>query len=1064
MHFPSRCCSDLWSRSGLSRFILCLAIGCGGLSSLALAQNLAVPRRHDRPPGPPLSPAEAVAKMTVPEGFSVEVVASEPDVMNPVAMFIDEKGRYWITESFEYPRREPGPGRDRIKVLEDTDGDGKVDKVTVFAEGLNIPSGIAVGYGGVWVANSPDILFLQDTDGDLKADKQEVIVTGFGRTDTHELPNSFTWGPDGWLYGLNGVFNYCDVKYAETNPNFKPDHPGWKFTCAMWRIHPRTREFQIFAEGTSNPWGIAINDEGDFFISACVIDHLWHIVETGYYIRQGGPYPPHTWPSRSIVDHKHQKAAYCGITWFDSDVYPEEYRRVLYMGNIHGGCINADVIERSGSTYKGNPHPGFTAKPRAWKDDEFGTIAKTGDPANPKLADFLTANDPWFMPVVQTTGPDGCLYILDWYDRYHCYQDANADPAGIERERGRLYRVRYKDTPHAQPFDLGRKSDDELIALLDGPNEYVRSTARRLLAERANPQTQQTLIRRVLDKTLSTGFRLQALWAAAGIAAVDRNGLSELLRGADRRTGSETPRPLLAWSLRLLGEQQQFDSQVIGTSQYAHDASVHLQTIIAATKAPAHNRGLPTEVVCFVLRAHPQDQFLHQIGWQTIRSLLSEQPENVAAMLVQHVVVERDETPGAIEIYGRAVDFLYDHARGADDLVSLIQQSCRTAAPVSLQRRVLSTAARRLREDGPEHPRQAALRAKLQADVLQLTNSPDAGIADLSTTIAALWGDETAQRTLQNVFTDTGAPTPRRVEALRSLIAAGATRGLPESLQRVFDSPGNNLEFQSGVVDSLSALRDQSTSVAAAGILVERLPQWDERLKPRVIEVLTQRPAPSRLLLTAIQSGRINRDALNLNQLRRIATFKDESVQALLKELYGAIREGRDPEREQVVNKTRDFLNGTPGDPVKGEAIFKKVCAQCHKLHGEGAEVGPDLTRNGRNSWDQLLVNMLDPSQVIGPGYQARILVTDDGRTLTGLPVEESDTQVVLKVQGGKLETIPRDQIEVYKVSELSMMPDQLEKQVTPQELADLMSFLAHDRHPRDPEAKLLPGAPNPTR
>ncbi len=154
--------------------------------------------------------------MTVPEGFTVEIVASEPQIMNPVAMCIDEKGRFWVTESFEYPRREPGPGKDRIKVLEDTDQDGKVDKVTVFAEGLNIPSGINVGHGGVWVANAPDLLFMQDTDGDLKADKTEVLLTGWGRDDTHELPNSLTWGPDGWLYGLNGVFNFSHVKYGRT--------------------------------------------------------------------------------------------------------------------------------------------------------------------------------------------------------------------------------------------------------------------------------------------------------------------------------------------------------------------------------------------------------------------------------------------------------------------------------------------------------------------------------------------------------------------------------------------------------------------------------------------------------------------------------------------------------------------------------------------------------------------------------------------------------------------------------------------------------------------------------
>src|SRR5262245_55002736 len=225
--------------------------------AVALAQR--VPHGQDRPPGPALSPEEAVRKMTVPEGFTVEIVAAEPQIVNPVAMTFDERGRIWVTESLEYPRREPGPGRDRVKVLEDADRDGRTDKVTVFLEGLKLPSGIAVGYGGVWVANSPDILFVKDTDGDGKADTQEVVVTGFGRTDTHELPNSLTWGPDGWLYGLNGVFNHSHVKYPEGSPLEKTRPDGWKFTVAMFRIHPRTREFQVFAEGTSNPWGIAFD-------------------------------------------------------------------------------------------------------------------------------------------------------------------------------------------------------------------------------------------------------------------------------------------------------------------------------------------------------------------------------------------------------------------------------------------------------------------------------------------------------------------------------------------------------------------------------------------------------------------------------------------------------------------------------------------------------------------------------------------------------------------------------------------------------------------------------------
>jgi len=458
-----------------------------------------IPHGQSRLPGEPLTPAEAIRKMTVPPGFTVEVVASEPDIVNPVAMTFDERGRVWITESLEYPRRSPGPGRDRVKVLEDTDGDGKADKFTVFAEGLNIPSGIAVGHGGVWVANAPDILFLRDTDGDGKADRREVVVTGFGRDDTHELPNSLTWGPDGWLYGWNGVFNRSHVNHRGKT---------YDFTCAIFRIHPRTREFELFCEGTSNPWGIAWDTEGSAFASACVIDHLWHLSETGYYHRQGGPYPPFTWKIESIVAHKHQQAAYCGIHFYDSDAYPAAYRERLFMGNIHGNSINMDRLRRQGSTYEGLAEP-----------------------------DFLAANDAWFMPVSQQTGPDGSLYILDWYDRYHCYQDANRDPDGIDRLKGRLYRVRYGSTPRRAGFDLGKASDDALIDLLGSANGYDRDTARRLLSERETHPVDRRLETLALDSKGPRRTRMNALWTR-----LSRSDLDPVFQTPDsRRPGRRVP-------------------------------------------------------------------------------------------------------------------------------------------------------------------------------------------------------------------------------------------------------------------------------------------------------------------------------------------------------------------------------------------------------------------------------------------------------------------------------------------------------------------------------------------
>src|SRR5688572_6307597 len=420
-----------------------------------------IPWRQDVPPNPPRSAEEALEHMVVPDGFQVEIVAREPDIVNPVAMAFDDRGRIWVAESIEYPRKEAGPGRDRVQILEDTDGDGRADRFGVFVDGLNIPTGVAVGHGGVWVLNAPDLLFFTDEGG--KAGRREVVVTGFGRADTHELPNSLTWGPDGWLYGLNGVFNPSRIVSAGKT---------YEFTCALWRVHPRTREFRVVCEGTSNPWGIAWDLDGSAIVSAChwANDHLFHFVETGYYKRQAGPYPPYSVRLGSISTHSHQKTAYCGLAFYDGDAYPEAYRERFYLGNVHGGAVNVDSVRRDGSTYVSRAEP-----------------------------DLLAANDAWFLPVSQKVGPDGCLYVLDWYDRYHCYQDAGRDAPGIDRLRGRLYRVRYDGSPRAPRFDLAGESDERLIERLSSPNIFFRESAQRLLSERSTPAVRARLEDLLLD-------------------------------------------------------------------------------------------------------------------------------------------------------------------------------------------------------------------------------------------------------------------------------------------------------------------------------------------------------------------------------------------------------------------------------------------------------------------------------------------------------------------------------------------------------------------------------------
>ncbi|HZW32120.1 MAG TPA: PVC-type heme-binding CxxCH protein, partial [Isosphaeraceae bacterium] len=972
-----------------------------------------IPHGQDRAPNAPRSPAEAIRAMTVPPGFAVELVAAEPDLVNPVAMTFDERGRIWITESLEYPRRQPGPGRDRVKVLEDTDGDGRADTFTVFADGLNIPSGIAVGYGGVWVANAPEILFLQDRDGDGRAETREVVVTGFGRADTHELPNSLTWGPDGWLYGWNGVFN--PSKVASRNGR------TYEFTCAIFRIHPRTRVFEVWCEGTSNPWGIAIDPQGSFFASACVIDHLWHLVETGYYLRQGGPYPPFTWPIGSIVDHSHQKAAYCGIHYFDSPAYPREYRGRLYMGNIHGNCINVDTLVRNGSTYRAEP-----------------------------AADFLQANDSWFMPVAQKTGPDGCLYILDWYDQYHCYQDANRDPAGIDRLKGRLYRVRYHDTPRRFGFDLARSSDDELIRLLASPNVYDRDLAQRLLTERSSPTIRRKLQTMVLGEKAPDTARMHGLWALIGAGPLDPGFHANLV--------SRTGPAFRAWGVRAAGNMGRVEPAVLEKVLVrAGDPSpdVRLQVAIAARKLQDID---PLPVLIALQANSSHDALIPQIVWQNLHPLLEDRQAELARWIGRVGLGNL----GFNRLLPRMIDRLLATPKGDPQIIAGALVSCDDAESC---RQAVDLVAARFRERSLPPGREDALKRAFSKELSGANwRTQDRRAFDYRV-LLTYCGDHSSLKEMWTI-----ARTPRKT----------ADSAVPDFEQR----RGRALEAilyrrmpgaVGPLVKGILAEDDSSSSVAFRGKVLDAMAEWDDpelapmvlqayarlpaQLKPKAIELLTERPAWARALLDAVADQRIPATVLNVTQLRTLQQSKHPTIAGRVKSIWGTIRQQRNPRRELVVDQVRRSIRRMTGDPIAGQAVFKKLCAQCHKIHGQGQEVGPDLTSNGRNDFNQLLSNVFDPSLVIGPGYQATTVATTDGRILTGLLAEQGRDRVVLKLQGGKLETVPRDQIEQMKTAEVSLMPEDVEKQLAPQEIADLFAFLCLDKPPTDPAARPLPGA-----
>jgi putative heme-binding domain-containing protein len=704
------------------------------------------------------------------------------------------------------------------------------------------------------------------------------------------------------------------------------------------------------------------------------------------------------------------------LHYFDSDAYPEVYRDRLYMGNIHGGCINVDVLRRDGATY-------------------FATAAP----------DFLTANDQWFMPVSQKTGPDGCLYILDWYDHYHCYQDANRDPKGIDRTRGRLYRVRYKDTPRAVPFDLAKVSDDRLIERLSSPNVYFRDQAQRLLTERATPEVRARLQKVVLDEKVPRKGRMHALWALIGAGELDPAFHQTLL--------GHTDPGYRAWAVRVAGNAGKVPAELCDKiTALAKDKSrdVLLQVAIAARKLEAVQ---PIPILIEVLAHCGDDRLIPAIVWQNLSPLVEEHTREILL-----IVRKRGRTPNL----GLIMPYLVDRilaARTANlhaviDLFDLVRSG--ENENVEAARLLLERVTRKLQNGELDRSAASGIEKELLEKALTEIKKPGSALRVESALLGTMWTNPRALQVTRGWLNDRSQPENVRLRALEALAAVRDESVLPGAAKLLSQRKELSAAYRGQVLAILGRLQD----ARVASIVLDEYAKMEPELAPRAVELLTQRASWSKALMKDIAEKKLPASVVNVNQARRLLASKDAELVKLTKTHWGTLREERNPERERVVNQMRDLLSRTKGDATRGIAVFTKLCAQCHKIHGEGVEVGPDITNNGRSSFDQLLSNVFDPSLVIGPGYQAVNVVTLKGRTLTGLLVEDSPMRVVLKIQGGKQEVVARKDIESVDVSKLSLMPEDVEKQLKPQEIADLFAFLVLDRHPSDPKARRIPGTP----
>ncbi len=1005
------------------------------------------------------SPEEAQKKMSVPDGYEVRCFAHEPMVQNPVAMTWDHRGRLWVVEAYEYPEGSPHPApfggeakddqyhpmpqtkghipRDRVIILEDTDNDGTADKRTVFVEGLNLASAIICGDNGIYVGQQPHILHFRDDNGDDKPDAWRVVLTGFGREDTHELVNSFTWGPDGWLYMTHGVFTNSKVR----RPG-QPEKEGMKFDAGIGRARPQRSaavpavnslpkyppdsstasnsanlnspawEFEVFADGTSNPWGCDYDAAGNFFVSACVIDHFFHMAPGGIYVRQGGapenPYSYELLPS--IVKHKHFRAAYAGIQIYQGGRYPKDTWGHAFIGNIHDNAIHEEVITPVGATFKCEPR-----------------------------RDFLRANDGWFRPVSTQTGPDGFLWVMDWCDKYPCYQNAKANPEGVDRDRGRIWRVVVKDDPKAEmsrevaSLNLKEQSVVELFKNLEHPNNWVRRMARRLIAE-GDSKSDFAALLELIDSHPDLSVKMEALWAATARGfSLDRDTVKKWL-------AEDSPEQTRVWICRMVGEAAIRETlsgspnkqTVSDWMSFAYlnrvfeDANPAVRRACAIALRQWSTHRLTTgssadpklaeicgQMAMQLPREGEMDPTLFFSLWMAIEPGLVTSPR--AILLGQGFLEEEFENqsnvpqPFASILAQKAMRRLCD-TRNQAKLDIAIEFCTKIGSRMDLLASALEGLVRG-QEGGVIKPTK-----DVSAILNQWRAVSDPNVRKQAQTLAVVWGDDSAVKEELAALQDSAKPEKDRITILQSLRKV-RTDTVKQGLKPLLDP-------KTPVALSIAAMRAASDLGSDDYIapLLTLAASKNANVRNAALEALASREAWTKAMLDAIANEKISATGFPAPVRRSLATSQNKAIQDQAFKVLGAWQDSSADVKNLIALKRQAALTGEP-NMENGKLIFQGTCMICHEFHGGGQKVGPDLIGSGRSNLDAILANIIDPNQIIGNGYENFVVVTKDGRNLAGRVVEDTPGHVKLLGPGGAAQVVPRDQIANLTNTKQSLMP-----------------------------------------
>ncbi|MFM1767922.1 MAG: hypothetical protein RJA22_451 [Verrucomicrobiota bacterium] len=968
------------------------------------------------PAGGPSAPADALRRIEPWPEFDLSLVAAEPEVVKPIALDWDARGRLWVALTPEYPFKvDRMPGRDSIVILDKLGRDGRVGRRTVFCDGLVLPTGFVFHRDGVIVAQAPKILFIRDTDGDGQADVREVLFDGFGTYDTHAVINNLRWGLDGWVYGCQGYSGS-----QSTNIVNAAGRSFGKIGNGIFRFRPDGSALEQVASYGGNSWGIDFNWDGELFFSKANGPHVSHVVLPERYLARGRL--GNATSDKSIEDHQKVYPAF-GDT-------RHEYVQVAPVG-VFSGASGATLYQGGAwpLRYHGNF---FVCEPTVHiihEDILSRGEGVTFDATRRDEREFVAGRDLWFRPVHTRIGPDGAMYILDFYCQAISHNDIRGVPHGPgnaavrpdrDHQNGRIYRLQHKDaTPYPVP-DLANASPATLARALEHPNAWVRLTAQRLLAERGD-RSIEPMLTQTLRSNRVAHARLHALWTLQNLNALSVSNLAlaladrhpSVLNNALRAVAEQPERPptnilaLIQKNFRDSAERTRLDA-LCALTRWTPDTP----TIEAVAKLfPDLKDNWTRSTVLNVAQLAPTNFLRHAYG-----SDRSESYRELAVPLVERLLAARDE--------GSAEWALTRAARAA-------------ARADKLKIAVIDTFARRLGDFSPPFSTniEAALKTLATSENRALRVSAFPLIQHYSTTAGANLGGDQLAATLVADLTNEKLKEEDRLALLASLLKVPAL--LPEILTRVDALLAKNPPptVQKAVITELG----QSTNTGAATVLVKYYPRFNTENRQLALGTLARRASSALALLDAVEAKAISPADLGVSGPDRLRTHANSAVARRATQVFDAVQGPRTAEKDRLIARFREAFD-QPADLKHGKEQFEKQCAICHRFADKGRDFGPDLTGTGLHGPAVLLTHILDPNRVVEGNfvpYQAR---TRKDEEYYGLIKTENRDSVTLVNLEGEVE-LKRADLASLQRSRLSFMPEGLEA-LGAKTLRDIVGYL----------------------